>query len=223
MLKAIIFDLDGTLLDRQASLKVFVENQHQRMAELQSIDKITYVNRFIALDQRGYVWKDRVYQQLTREYETALAWEDLLEDYVQNFNLHCIGFPNLHEILTHLKQGGMRLGLITNGMGAFQLKNIEALGISPYFDTMLVSEIEGLRKPDPEIFLRALNNLGVQPNEAAYVGDHPENDVLASRRVGMKGIWKVDAHFEGDFERDYTIQDLMELKHYLEQLEIGLD
>lgn len=34
----------------------------------------------------------------------------------------------------------------------------------------------------------------------------------------MKGIWKVDACFEGDFERDYTIQDLMELKQYVEQL-----
>lgn len=221
MLKAIMFDLDGTLLDRQTSLKAFIENQHQRMTELQRIDKSVYVNRFIALDQRGYVWKDKVYQQLKLEFDLALQWEDLLEDYMEQFSSHCAGFPNLHELLTYLKHSGFKLGLITNGYGAFQTKNTEALGISTYFDTILVSEIEGLRKPDPEIFHRALHRLGVQSNEAAYVGDHPRNDVWASRSVGMKGIWKEDIHFEGDFERDYTIRDLMELKDYLEKLQAG--
>ncbi|MDU0200711.1 MULTISPECIES: HAD-IA family hydrolase [Paenibacillus] len=221
MLKAIIFDLDGTLLDRDTSLKAFVENQHQRMAELQHIDKSVYVNRFVALDQRGYVWKDQVYQQLIHEFDLALQWEDLLEDYMHQFSLHCVGFPNLHELLIYLKESGFKLGLISNGYGTFQMKNMEALRISTYFDTILVSEIEGLRKPDPEIFHRALHRLGAQPGEAAYVGDHPENDVQASRRVGMKGIWKEDDHFAGNFEREYTIRDLMELKKYLEQLHTG--
>ncbi|MCY9660592.1 HAD family hydrolase [Paenibacillus chondroitinus] len=222
MLKAIIFDLDGTLLDRDTSLKAFVENQHQRMVELQHIDKSAYVKRFVDLDQRGYVWKDKVYQQLIHEFEIALQWEVLLEDYMHHFSLHCVGFPNLHELLTYLKKSGFKLGLITNGYGTFQMKNIEALRILTYFDTILVSEIEGLRKPDPEIFHRALARLGAQPGEAAYVGDHPENDVWASRRVGMRGIWKEDDQFAGDFEREYTIRDLIELKEYLEQLQTGL-
>lgn len=218
MLKAIIFDLDGTLLDRQASLRAFIEHQHERMTELQHIDRTLYVNRFIALDQRGYVWKDNVYQQLKLEFELILQWEDLLDDYMEQFRAHCVGFANLHELLTYLKQSGYKLGLITNGYGAFQTKNIEALGIMAYLDTILVSEIEGLRKPDPAIFHRALDRLGVQPSEAAYIGDHPYNDVWASRSVGMRGIWKEDVHFEGNFERDYTIRDLMELKDYLEKL-----
>lgn len=218
MLKAMLFDLDGTLLDRQASLKAFIEHQHERMTELQHIDKSVYVNRFIALDQGGYVWKDSVYQQLKLEFEIALQWEDLLEDYMERFRAHCVGFPNLHEILIYLKQNGFKLGLITNGYGTFQTKNTEVLGISSYFDAILVSEIEGLRKPDPAIFHRALHRLGVQPSDAAYVGDHPHNDVWASRNAGMRGIWKEDIHFESDFERDYTIRDLMDLKEYLEKL-----
>lgn len=222
MLKAIIFDLDGTLLDRQTSLKAFIENQYERMTELQLVDKTVYVDRFIALDQRGYVWKDKVYQQLKQELDLALQWEDLLEDYMQHFSSHCVGFPKLHELLTELKHSGYKLGLITNGYGAFQTKNTEALGISPYFDAILVSEIEGLRKPDPAIFHRALHRLGAQPSEAVYVGDHPENDIWASRSVGMKGIWKEDTHFEDNFERDYTIRDLMELKDYLEKLQVSL-
>lgn len=51
------------------------------------------------LDQKGYVWKDKVYQQLIEELELDLSWHELLEDYMESFQNHCIGFPGLIEIL----------------------------------------------------------------------------------------------------------------------------
>lgn len=132
---------------------------------------------------------------------------------------HCIGFPNLHETLQVLSDAEMKLGMITNGFGEFQTHNINALGIASYFDVILVSEIEGVRKPDPEIFLRALRMLDLMPEEAVYVGDHPVNDVQASRQIGMNGIWKEDIFYDKNFEKDYTIMDLYELKSYLESKE----
>lgn len=216
MIKGFVFDLDGTLLDRDSSLKAFIVNQYDRIPELHSIEKNIYVDRFIELDNRGYVWKDKVYQQLVQEFNIAYAWEELLDDYIANFHNHCIGFPNLHEILLYLKSCDLKLGMITNGYGDFQKNNIRALGIESCFDTILISEVEGIRKPDPEIFMRALKNLNLSPEEAAYVGDHPVNDVMASRRVGMKGIWKEDLYYDQTFERDYTIKDLLDLKEYYE-------
>lgn len=211
MIRAFIFDLDGTLLDRDASLQDFVSAQHDRIPALQNMDKDEFVQRFVELDKRGYVWKDKVYQQLVQEYRLPVAWEELLDDYVKSFRNHCIGFLNLHDMLTYMKRQGMKLGIITNGFGEFQTNNIKALQIEDYFDAILVSEIEQLRKPDPAIFLRAAERLGVKPEEAVYVGDHPENDVIASRQAGMKGIWKKDSYFDGEFERDGTIHDLSEL------------
>ncbi|MNT25014.1 Pyrimidine 5'-nucleotidase YjjG [compost metagenome] len=102
--------------------------------------------------------------------------------------------------------------MITNGFGEFQLANVRALRIGEYFDFIMVSELEGVKKPDPEIFHRALRKLGIDASEAIYVGDHPENDVMASRNVGMKGIWKMDRFYNAEFERDGTIQELLELK-----------
>ncbi|NHM33632.1 HAD family hydrolase [Neobacillus terrae] len=216
MVKAVIFDLDGTLLNRDESVKKFIDNQYARLNKwLNHIPKEKYITRFIELDNRGYVWKDKVYQQLTEEFEIkGLTWEDFLQDYISRFKDNCVPFPNLFELLEELRNNQLSLGMITNGIGQFQMDNIKALGIEEYFKSILVSEWEGLKKPDPNIFLRALNQLNVLPNQSVYVGDHPENDVKAAQKVGMKGIWKKDTQWS-NVNADFIIDDLMELPSLL--------
>jgi putative hydrolase of the HAD superfamily len=149
-IEAVFFDFDGTLLDREASLVKFIEEQYERYKpELNEIDKQLYIKRFIELDVRGYVWKDKVYSQLLVEMNIAgVTWQELLEDYITNFKHSCTGFQNLHEVLGKLKQMGLKMGMISNGKTHFQMANIKALDIEGYFDTILISEAVGLRKPD---------------------------------------------------------------------------
>ncbi|WP_159888670.1 HAD family hydrolase [Paenibacillus puerhi] len=216
MIKAVIFDLDGTLLDRDNSLRHFIHDQYDRMPFLHVVRKQVYVDRFIELDSRGYVWKDKVYTSLLAEFGIGdVSPDELLTDYINNFRFHCVPFVNLHETLEFLKSSGFRLAMITNGFGEFQLANVRSLGIEKYFDFIMVSELEGIKKPDPEIFIRALKRFEMDANEAVYVGDHPKNDIQASRNIGMKGIWKMDPYFNEDFERDGTIKELIELKDIL--------
>jgi putative hydrolase of the HAD superfamily len=212
MIKAVIFDLDGTLLNRDESVKKFIDSQYQRLNKwVNHIPKEEYITRFIELDNRGYVWKDKVYQQLTEEFDIkGITWEQLLQDYISRFKDNCVAFPNLFNLLEELSNKQLILGMITNGMGQFQMDNIKALGIEKYFKAILVSEWEGLKKPDPNLFLRALNQLNVSPNHSVYVGDHPENDVQAARKVGMKGIWKKDTQWS-NVSAEFIIDDLMEL------------
>jgi len=218
--KAILFDLDGTLLNRDASVKVFVEKQYERLQDVVGhISKQRYIERFIELDQRGYVWKDKVYAQIVQEFAiTKMTTEQLLQDYLDEFKYSCVAFPNLLEMLESLKNAHYRLGIITNGYGQFQMDNIKALQIEHYFDIILVSEWEGMKKPDERIFLKALNQLQVAPCESVFVGDHPENDVRAAKQVGMKGIWKKDAGWE-EVLADVVIEDLLELVPVLENFE----
>jgi putative hydrolase of the HAD superfamily len=167
-------------------------------------------SRFIELDYRGYVWKDKVYQKLVEDFHiTEITWEHLFLDYLDNFK-NCVPFPNLINMLEELKSKNIALGIITNGKGNFQMENILALGIEKYFDIILISEWEGIKKPDPLIFIKALQLLNVSAKESVFVGDHPENDVKAARSVGMIGIWKKDFQW-CNVEADYTIEDLAEL------------
>lgn len=219
MIKAVIFDLDGTLLNRDESVKKFIENQYQRLNKwIGHIPKEKYTTRFIELDNRGYVWKDKVYQQLTQELHiTGITSEDLLQDYIREFKNNCVPFANLTQLLEELKGSNLLLGMITNGFGQFQMDNIKALGIEKHFDVILVFEWEGIKKPDTQIFKRAIEKLNVLPKESISVGDHPKNDVKAAQNVGMKGIWKKDFQWE-NVEADFIINDLSELPSIIANL-----
>ncbi|MNW06700.1 dUMP phosphatase [compost metagenome] len=88
------------------------------------------------------------------------------------------------------------------------------MGIAHLFNETLISEWEGLRKPNPAIFKRALSKLGVEPEEALFVGDHPENDIRASQAVGMKAAWKRNNAVSSGVDAEIIIDDLGELSQY---------
>lgn len=214
--KSVLFDLDGTLLDRDTSLALFARDQYDRYSQFQVVDKDVFVQRFIEHDNHGYVWKDKVYQQLIAEFSIlGIEWTELLKDYLDGFQRHCVGFPNLKCMLTELRNNGVKLALVSNGYGQFQYDNFEALGISHLFDEVLISEWEGLRKPDPAIFMRALSKLGLEATEALFVGDHPENDIRASRAIGIKAAWIRNDTASSGVEADVIIDDLGELTQFV--------
>ncbi|TXR95304.1 HAD family hydrolase [Bacillus sp. SH7-1] len=217
MIRAVLFDLDGTLLDRRQSLEQFIHDQYNRFtSHLMNIEKFEYCSRFLELDNNGYTWKDKVYATLLSEYNiTTLTPEQLLHDYITNFQHHCIPFQNMHELLQRLTQQNIKIGIITNGFTDFQMNNLCALNIHTYTNTILVSEAEGIKKPHPEIFERALKKLDVKAAECLYVGDHPENDVLGSEQAGILGVWKRDSFWD-DFEHPRVVNDLLEVLSFLE-------
>ncbi|PGT90400.1 MULTISPECIES: HAD family hydrolase [Bacillaceae] len=217
MIRAVLFDLDGTLLNRNLSLRKFIEDQHIRL-NLKHIPIDQYISRFIKLDQHGYVWKDKVYAKLIEELKIKdLTASQLLKDYLSFFPRHCTPFDNLEKMLVTIKQQNIKLGMISNGFSQFQMDNIKALKIDHYFDTILISEYEGIKKPDREIFMRGLSKLGVSPKESIFVGDHPVNDIEAAKKAGMKTIWKKNTHFSHAPAADYCVTDLFEIIDIIER------
>ena len=216
---AVIFDLDGTLLDREQSLRSFARAQFEKMKyELRPATADAYKDRFIEIDDNGRRWKDEVYQVLVNEFAIKeIGWETLLADYIQTFRRHCIPYAGTAQALSRLRDKGLALAIITNGRFPFHMHSVEALGLQAMFDFVLVSEHEGVRKPDPEIFRRALDRLGVAPEQTIYIGDHPENDVRAAKRVGMKAIWRPTRYFTTCPDADAVCHDMNDLPDLVRQ------
>ncbi|QIF02797.1 HAD family hydrolase [Roseimicrobium sp. ORNL1] len=161
MIHAVLFDLDRTLLDRDQSFAAFASGQHERFAKrMPDFHQQAYVERLVALDALGSVWKDVVYQRLIAELGIdGITWEELFADFDTHVADSYVPFPKLQEVLAVLSQS-YSLGIITNGKGEFQQRTIARLDIAHYFKTILISEIEGVRKPEAEIFHRAVSRLG---------------------------------------------------------------
>jgi putative hydrolase of the HAD superfamily len=219
MAKSVLFDLDGTLLDRDTSVEQFISAQYDRLIDaLSHIPKNDYIARFIELDCHGHVWKDKVYQDLVAEFTIEdISWQALLKDYEMRFQFHCVPFKFLMEMLDELKQQGYLLGIITNGRGQFQSCAIEGLGIREYFDAILISEVEQVRKPQVEIFARAMNRLGVSASDSVFVGDHPEADIAGAKGAMMRTIWKRNLHWAEAKEADAIIDELSEIPLILKE------
>jgi putative hydrolase of the HAD superfamily len=213
MIKAVIFDLDGTLLDRDTSIERFISTQYDRLFDGSNhIPKDNYINRFIELDCHGHVWKDKVYQDLVTEFDIKeIGWQKLLADYESQFQFHCVPFPFLNEMLDTLKQQGYLLGIITNGRGEFQNRAIDGLKIRNYFDVILISELEKVRKPQAEIFHRAIDRLKILAAESVFVGDNPEADIIGAKQAGMFAIWKRNSQWLEPQVTDAIIDELNEL------------
>lgn len=190
MFKAILFDLDQTLLDRTISLIKFIEWQVDYYQLVPQQSKKHFIARFVELDDHGSVWKDLVYSQLIKEFHIEkLDTDELLHSYITDFNKFAIAFERVPETIHYLYDQGYKLGLISNGKSPFQENNFHALGLTEFFSAITVSEAAGLRKPDPEIFKYTCNELGCTPNECIFVGDNLKADIEGAKKVGMRTIF----------------------------------
>lgn len=102
-------------------------------------------------------------------------------------NLWRVAMPGAAAALAALRARGFRTGVVSNADGRVAAL-LHAAGLAPHLETIIDSHVEGVEKPDPEIFRRALARLGVPAARTAYVGDIFAIDVLGARAAGLAAI-----------------------------------
>jgi putative hydrolase of the HAD superfamily len=192
MIRAVLFDLDGTLYDRDALAEALFEQQYREFeADLCGISRERYFRDVHAMDEHGHGEKESGYRNLVRAWglDDALT-PRLIDHFWASYDRLCVLSDDTAHTLRELRARGLKLGVITNGQGIRQRRKLAALGIERSFDAVLVSGEEGLRKPEAEIFRRALDRCEVAAHEAMFVGDHPVADVEGAHRAGLVAVWK---------------------------------
>jgi HAD superfamily hydrolase (TIGR01509 family) len=103
------------------------------------------------------------------------------------WHLWCRTMPGTSEALDRLRGAGLKLAVVSNSDGRVE-EALVAAGIRDRFEVVLDSALVGVEKPDPAIFRAALTALGVAPEEALYVGDLYDVDVVGARAAGMESV-----------------------------------
>jgi putative hydrolase of the HAD superfamily len=217
VIRAVLFDLDGTLLDRDETFRRFLRSQAKRFWGLVSESDVeSYVAYAMKVDRHGSQPRPQVFADLAAFLgQGPEIGDEMNRDFAARFPEECVskeGAEELIEILT----GEYRLGLITNGWEQVQERKVSRLPYVSQFQVVLISGVEGVRKPDREIFARALQRIGVEAEEAVFVGDNPESDVAGARGAGMSAVWMEATHYERPSEVDGVISNPLELLSWLE-------
>ncbi len=191
-IRAVLFDLDGTLYDRDVVVThVALEQFDVFRHRIGDVDRDEFIARTLALDDHGYARRADVYRMLLADMpvDPELA-PDLESHFWDCYCRHSVCFPEAIGTLRALRTAGMRLAVVTNGPTEWQSRKLRTLGLPAYFDDIVISESEGIAKPDPRIFTRTLERLGVDPRDAMFVGDHPEIDIAGAQDAGLVPVWK---------------------------------
>ena len=95
-----------------------------------------------------------------------------------------------HALLDAIRERGLKTGIVSNAFdpGWLLMRDLEEMELAPRLDVAVFSSDVGLRKPHPTIFLRALEDLGVEPEHALFVGDRLRQDVGGAHALGMRTV-----------------------------------
>jgi len=132
--------------------------------------------------------------------------------------------PDVRTVLEFLKDAGVRMGIISAGIATKQAEKLIRLDALQYFDptSMFFTDQMGVSKPNPKLYQKAVDAMGVQPSRALYVGDRPSNDIVPANSVGLRTVLYGGA--EGKYYRDggcdvadHRLHDLTDLIPILRQ------
>lgn len=217
MLRAVIFDLDDTLVDQASAATtaatawaaehgIVDDDVSQRWAAISKIHYTRYQRRELTFTQQR---RERVRDFLGRGIDDEAA-DEFFAGYLQRYEAEWTLFDDAVPALRRAKAAGLTVAILTNGDDEHQRFKIKKLGIADEIDVVVASSVLPAGKPDPRAFRGALELIGVAKAEALMVGDSLEYDVRGALAVGMAAVLldRFDTHADEDVTRIKSLAEL---------------
>jgi putative hydrolase of the HAD superfamily len=217
MIKAVVFDLDNTLVDFMAMKRQAIDAAISAMIDAGLDMTVASIKEEI----------DRIYNEQGIEYQrvfdamltTALGHIDYkvlsagIVAYRRAREAALKPYPHVSATLMELVKHGVKLAIVSDAPTREAWLRLCYIGFHHIFDYVVTFDDTGKRKPDPAPFRMVLDLLKVEPHEAIMVGDWAERDMVGAAAIGMRTAFAKygDAWGNQVIDADYTLEDVTEL------------
>ncbi len=190
MIRAIFFDLDGTLVDRASAHHRYCVELMGRHPEEFPLGRREADLRFLTERSDDPRWDRRDFsQRVARRFPgLGLTALELIRDHSARLADFVEPDPEILRLIDRLSSR-YHLAIVSNGSGPVQRAKLARLGLGPRTPRAFVSGELGLSKPDPRLFRMALGWASCAPDEVLFVGDDPALDIDGASSVGMATCW----------------------------------
>lgn len=188
--KAIMFDLDNTLIVRRRTLEKLAQYVTRFYFPEEPLRHELIEAQFCEAFISGYDRRRECFEQFRAQsgLPDTVCYDDFFEMWSFYYPYCTVREPSAKAVL-ELKRRGYDVSILTNGPSVMQNAKIDVAGIRDWFSTIVVTGEIGVEKPDPRAFWIACEKTGFSPEETAYVGDYDRNDIAGARSAGMPTIW----------------------------------
>lgn len=223
-IKAVIFDLDNTLVDFMRVKRAAVEGAVEAMidAGLKGTKEEATKRVFSMYDREG-IEDQRVFDKMLVETLGEIDYRILaagIVGYRRAKEGRMVLYPHVRQTIIELVRMNMKLALVSDAPRMSAWTRLIFLGLDSFFNTVVANEDTGKKKPDPAPFMHAVSKLGVKPEECIMIGDWAERDMVGAKALGMKTAF---ARYGDDFNTkdhgaDFELTDISDLVPIVKKL-----
>ncbi|RME54666.1 TIGR02253 family HAD-type hydrolase [Candidatus Woesearchaeota archaeon] len=225
-MKAVIFDLDNTLVDfsklREMSRKAAMDAMRDAGLKI-SIKKADQI--LTRLEMKYGTEYGELFQLFLKEVMGKIDWKILanaINAYRKMRSSFLEPYPGVVSTLIKLKQMNLKLAIVSDAPRLRGWLRLAAMNLEPFFDVVVFHDDTGVLKPNKKTFMKALNKMKVKPEECLMVGDHYQRDMVGAKKIGMKTCHARYGYIPGwsgnvvkNFKPDYVIDSIEELLEIL--------
>lgn len=223
MIKAVIFDIDNTLMDFMRMKRAAVDSAVDAMLDAGlAVPKQKLVDKIFEIYWKEGVEDQNIFDKVLLQEFGHIDYKILaagILGYRRAKEGHMALYPHVHLTLTKLLKMGVRMAVISDAPRLPVWLRIVGLGLHHYFDHVITYDDTKQKKPSPVPFTLALRLLGTVPEETLMVGDWADRDVVGAKNLHIKTAWAKYGDEFGTKESgaDYELADIGELVDILKR------
>jgi len=223
MIKAVLFDLDQTLIDflkmKKTSLKEAIDGMIDAGLDIDPEDAFKKIWKLF--DRYG-IENNQIFQKFLEETIGEVDFRILahgINAYRRVRHGFLSSYPGAKKTLLRLKQMGLKLAIVSDAPKLKCWLRLTSIKLDDFFDIVVSYDDTGEFKPSKRPFEKALKELNIKPEECLMVGDNPDRDVKGASELGIKTcLARYGQIIESDIKPDFTIYSIMELVDIIENV-----